>query len=150
MKSTLSWLLSLPNMIRSLDKTVDSICQDCPGLENCSLRSMRVPRRRAGNLSKPLPGSPHCIKFLLCSKSSIFLLGTNPIRPPSVKALTNGIRHILPEEITSTAFKLSSLPGPSAKLIPAFVSGLETTPGASLFPGPPGYTIPGAPFTMCT
>ena len=72
MESTLSWLLSLPNMIRSLDKIVDSLCQDCPGLENCSLRSTDVPRRRAGNLSKPLPGSPHFIRFLLCSKSSIF------------------------------------------------------------------------------
>lgn len=42
------------------------------------------------------------------------LLGRNSIPPPSVKALTNGIRHILPDEITSTAFKLSSLPDPSA------------------------------------
>ena len=42
------------------------------------------------------------------------LLGRNSIPPLSVKALTNGIRHILPDEITSTAFKLSSLPDPSA------------------------------------
>ena len=79
------------------------------------------------------------------------LLGRNSIPPPSVKALTNGIRHILPDEITSTAFKLSSLPDPSA---------CHTHSCFCLLSGDYSWSLPvprttrlhnsRAPFTMCT
>lgn len=47
----------------------------CPDLENPSMRSMGVPKRRAGRLSKPLPDSPHCFHQVspLLKTFSLFL-----------------------------------------------------------------------------